>query len=121
MRHVTAITVKDSMPPGTSPYRSLYCAAVDEANGYAYFTTAGAIDPGKIIKVKISGGPLQLTEVGEADDNDTTGLLRPLTCVCGTLCVQVCAYAEGYSFCLSHIARVWLMMRNLTMNAMTSF
>ena len=67
MRHVTAITVKDSMPPGTSPYRSLYCAVVDEANGYAYFTTAGAIDPGKIIKVKISGGPLQLTEVGEAD------------------------------------------------------
>lgn len=56
MQRVGKLTLSDAR------YSSLYNALIDPVNGYAYFTSAHAIDPGWVIKVDISG-PLPV-EVG---------------------------------------------------------
>jgi hypothetical protein len=48
----------------TNLYASMYAAVIDRANGFGYFTTAGAIDPGYVIKVDLRGPvPVELGAV----------------------------------------------------------
>ncbi|MBI1784163.1 hypothetical protein HYR69_03385, partial [Candidatus Sumerlaeota bacterium] len=56
MRRVGRVILSDTN------YSHLYCAVIDTNTGYALFTSAGAINPGRIIKVDLNG-PLPV-EVG---------------------------------------------------------
>ena len=81
MRLVKLTIAKDS-PAGSSVYRSFYCGVIDEVNGYAYFSTAAAVNPGHIVKFNIRESPLTLREVGEADasagdSNLDSGVIDP--------------------------------------------
>src|SRR5438874_10867343 len=59
-------------------YRSLYNGLIDPTTGYGYFSTAAALNPGRVIKVDLRGSqPIEVgaTPVGSGDINLDSGVL----------------------------------------------